>query len=105
LDGDAPDLADFLCGVAMAAGLEIRREVLTGGMHGYLRRSENMIVVDTACSGAMAAKVVAHELGHYFDRWLMEHPEEYARHRGDCEAVAESVAYVLCAHFGLDAGP
>jgi len=53
----------------------------------------------------MAAKVVAHELGHYFDPWLAEHPQQYAAHRGDCEAVAESVAFVVAASFGLDAGP
>jgi antirestriction protein ArdC len=105
LEGDAPDLADFLCGVAMAAGLEVRREALADSVHGYLRRSERLIVVDSGCSGAMAAKVVAHELGHYYDPWLAEHPDQYAAHLGDCEAVAESVAYVVAAHFGLDAGP
>jgi antirestriction protein ArdC len=105
LEGEAPDLADFLCGVAMGAGLEIRREPLSGGVHGYLRRSENLIVVDSACSGAMAAKVAVHELGHLSDPWLTEHPEQYAAHRGDCEAVAESVAYVVCAAYGIDAGP
>lgn len=105
LEGDAPELADFVCGVAMAAGLEIRRERLTDGKHGYLSRSERLIVVDSEQSGAMAAKVVAHELGHYFDPWLQEHPHEYGAHRGDCEAVAESVAYVVAARFGLDAGP
>ena len=105
LEGDCPDLADFLCGVAMAAGLEIRREPLADGMHGYLRRSEQLIVVDSGCSEAMAAKVVAHELGHYFDPFLCEHPDAYTAHRGDCEGVAESVAYVVAAHYGLDAGP
>jgi antirestriction protein ArdC len=105
LEGDAPDLADFLCGVAMSAGLEIRREALSGDMHGYLKRSEKLIVVDSECSGAMAAKVVAHELGHYFDPWLTANPTAYGAHRGDCEAVAESVAYVVAARYGLDAGP
>jgi antirestriction protein ArdC len=92
LEGECPELADFLCDVAMAAGLEIRLESLADGMHGYLRRSERLIVVDTECSPAMAAKVVAHELGHYFDPWLADHADAYAAHRGDCEAVAESVA-------------
>jgi len=105
LEGEAPDLADQLCAVAMASGLEIRREALSGGMHGYLRRSENLIAIDTACSGAMAAKVLAHELGHAFDPWLIENPDDYSAHRGDCEAVAESVAFVVCSAFGLDAGP
>jgi hypothetical protein len=53
----------------------------------------------------MQAKVLAHELGHYFDPILAESPQLYAAHRGDCEAVAESVAYVVAARFGLDAGP
>ncbi len=105
LEGEAPDLADFLSGVAIAAGVEIRREPLTGGKHGYLSRAERLIVVDSEQSGAMAAKVIAHEFGHYFDPWLAEHPDAYGAHRGDCEAVAESVAYVVAARFGLDAGP
>jgi hypothetical protein len=53
----------------------------------------------------MAAKVVAHELGHFYDPFLIENPDQYGAHRGDCEAVAESVAYVVAARFGLDAGP
>jgi len=105
LDGDATDLSDFVGGVATSAGLEIRHERLTGGIHGYLCRAERSIVVDAGQSGAMAAKVVAHELGHYFDPWLTQHPQHYGAHRGDCEAVAESVAFVVAASFGLDAGP
>jgi antirestriction protein ArdC len=105
LEGEAPSLADFASGVAMTAGIEIRREPLSGGMNGYLRRSERLIVVDSSLSGAMASKVVCHELGHLFDPFLIEHPDQYAAHRCDAEAVAESVAYVVAAKFGLDAGP
>jgi hypothetical protein len=70
-----------------------------------LRRSESLVVIDPEQSPAMQTKVLAHELGHYFDPTLADAPELYAAHRGDCEAVAESVAYVVAAHFGLDAGP
>lgn len=107
LDGDAPDLADHLVSVALAAGLEIRREPIPDpDVHGYLTRSDRAIVVNTnVTSGAMAAKVVAHELGHFFDPALVETPAAYRAHRGDCEAVAESVAYVVCAAYGIDAGP
>ena len=52
----------------------------------------------------MRAKVLAHELGHYYDPTLADTPDLYAAHRGDCEAVAESVAYVIAARFGMDAG-
>jgi antirestriction protein ArdC len=107
LDGDAPDdLVELLNKVAANAGLRVEyRTPEIAGAHGYLRRSESLIVVDPDQSPAMQAKVLAHELGHYHDPTLAESPELYAVHRGDCEAVAESVAYVVAAHFGLDAGP
>jgi antirestriction protein ArdC len=107
LAGDAPiDMVDLLAKVAANAGVRVEyRTPEIAGSHGYLRRSELLIVVDPEQAPAMQAKVLAHELGHYFDPWLIAHPDTYGRHRGDCEAVAESVAYVIAAHFGLDAGP
>jgi antirestriction protein ArdC len=107
LDGDAPqDMMDLLEKVAANAGLRIEyRAPEIEGAHGYLRRSEMLIVVDPDQSPAMRAKVVGHELGHFLDPWLLEHPDQYGAHRADCEAVAESVAYVVAAHFGMDAGP
>lgn len=106
LEGEAPDLADHLCAIAMAAGLTISREAPhSPGASGELERATKTIRVSPDLSGAMAAKVVAHELGHYFDPWLAEHPHLYAQHRGDAEAVAESCAYVVCAAYGIDAGP
>jgi len=107
LAGDAPaDMVDLLAKVVADAGL--RAEYRTPeifGARGYLRRSESLVVIDSDQAPAMQAKVLAHELGHYFDPWLIEHPDAYGAHRGDCEAVAESVAYVIAARFGLDAGP
>ena len=41
-------------------------------------------------------KTLAHELGHHFAEARESNPEE--------ETIAESVAYVVCAHFGLDTG-
>src|SRR5579871_2135516 len=107
LDGDAPaEMVELLETVAANAGLRIEyRTPEIAGAHGYLRRSDALVVIDPDQSPAMRAKVLAHELGHYFDPTLAEDPQLYAGHRGDCEAVAESVAYVVAAHFGLDAGP
>jgi antirestriction protein ArdC len=107
LEGDAPsDMVELLEKVAADAGLRVEyRRPEVAGAHGYLRRSESLIVIDPDQEPAMRAKVLAHELGHYFDPILAESPELYAAHRGDCEAVAESVAYIVAARFGLDAGP
>jgi len=106
LEGDAPtDMVDLLAKVAANARLRVAyRLPEIAGARGYLRRSESLIVIDTDQSPAMQAKVFAHELGHYFDPWLIQHPDTYGARRGDCEAVAESVAYVVAARFGLDAG-
>jgi len=41
---------------------------------------------------------MAHELAHA----ILHTPEEYLLHRGDFELEAESVAYVVLNHFGLD---
>jgi hypothetical protein len=41
-------------------------------------------------------KTLAHELAHYFSGARCGRAEE--------ETVAESVAYVVCGHFGLDTG-
>ena len=106
LEGEAPtDMADLLAKVAANAGQRVEyRPPEIAGAHGDLRRSESLIVIDPDQSPAMQAKVLAHELGHYYDPTLAESPELYAAHRGDCEAVAESVAYVIAARFGMDAG-
>jgi antirestriction protein ArdC len=107
LEGDAPaEMVELLEKAAAIAGLRVEyRRPEVAGAQGYLRRSESLIVVDPDQSSAMRAKVLARELGHYFDPILAASRELYAAHRGDCEAVAESVAYVVAARFGLDAGP
>jgi hypothetical protein len=45
---------------------------------------------------AQMTKTLAHELAHHFAEADRSSPEE--------ETVAESVAYVVCAHYGLDTG-
>jgi antirestriction protein ArdC len=107
LDGDAPDdMVALLEKVVANAGLRVEyRTPEIQGAHGYLHRQASLIVVDPDQSPAMRAKVVAHELGHFFDPTLAHQSDLYAAHRSDCEAVAESVAYVVAAHFGMDAGP
>lgn len=107
LEGDAPGgMVALLDQVAADAGLRVEyRPTGIAGAHGYLRRSDSLIVIDAEQSPAMRAKVLAHELGHFFDPMLTDAPDLYREHRGDCEAVAESVAYVVAHAFGYDAGP
>lgn len=69
--------------------------MLGGGAMGYYVPEGRRIVLREAAPRQMA-KTLAHELAHHFSgaRSSSEHEE----------TVAESVAYVACAHFGLDTG-
>ncbi|MNS16926.1 hypothetical protein D3C72_485890 [compost metagenome] len=46
-------------------------------------------------------KTLAHEIAHSI---LHQEIEVYRAHRGDCELEAESIAFVVLYHFGIDAG-
>src|SRR5438105_3395776 len=69
--------------------------LLGGGAMGYYVPEGRRIVLREAAPRQMA-KTLAHELAHHFSgaRSSSEHEE----------TVAESVAYVTCARFGLDTG-
>lgn len=48
-----------------------------------------------AYSQRQRTKTLAHELGHHVDR---------VDDRAENECIAEGIAYVVCAHFGIDTG-
>jgi len=62
---------------------------------GLYSPTERLIVVRDAAPRQMT-KTLAHELAHHFGGAVVPSAEE--------ETIAESVAYVVCARFGLDTG-
>jgi antirestriction protein ArdC len=80
-----------------------RRGDLGPGMRetmGYYRPGEPPAITVRHASQLQMTKTLAHELGHHFTGLH----ETYDEHRDAHETVAESVAYVVLAHFGLDSG-
>jgi antirestriction protein ArdC len=61
---------------------------------GYYRPRSKEIVVG-AYSQRQLTKTLAHELGHH-----IAHVDD----RAENECVAEGIAYIVCAHFGVDTG-
>jgi hypothetical protein len=77
-------------------GVTVEREELTRA-HGYYAPGERRIALGSHLTGDQRTKTLAHEAAHFV-----------ADHRGwinreDAETVAESVAFVVLKHYGIDA--
>ncbi len=99
LTGDGLGLPQRLEAIATAEGLTVNRDPdnARNGANGYYTGS--MIWVRPDVDDAQAAKTLAHELGHHF---AQHNVNGHCREEG--EIIAESVAYIVLRHFGLDAG-
>jgi len=71
------------------------------GANGYTDPAGRLVRVRADVAEAMAARVLAHELAH-IECGHCDHGGY--RCRGRCEVEAESVAWLISAHFGLDTG-
>lgn len=68
------------------------------GANGFFDRSPMRIVVSDSLAEAQQTKTLAHEIGHA----LLHADPEIDMSREDKELEAESVAYIVCKHYGLD---
>lgn len=78
-----------------AQGLTVVREVLARG-YGYYAPLSKRIGIDSRLAGDQATKTLAHETAHC----VADHRGGIAR--ADAETVAESAAYVVLQHYGID---
>jgi antirestriction protein ArdC len=102
LEEDAgAELYDALGELAQAEGLTIERraQLSSAAMMGFYEPQRKRIVVREARQLQMT-KTLAHELAHHFTGMH----ETYSAKREEHETIAESVAYVVLAHHGLDSG-
>jgi len=101
LVGQAPaGLWNDLAGQVAGHGYALERGDC-GGANGYTDPSRRVVRVRGDVDDAQAVKTLAHELGHLECGHVTDLPT-HATCRGRCEA--ESVAYVVAAAHGLDAG-
>ena len=88
-------LAD-LHSVAEQRGIKVNFDTLSGGLFGVSKGGT--IDVDNGHATGQQAKTLAHELAHEALHWDIK--GTFTRSLAELEA--ESVAYVVCRHFGLD---
>lgn len=89
--------------LAHQEGLSVRTgdpEKMPRELMGYYSPADRVILIKQAPMLQMT-KTIAHELGHHF---AVHAGGKDASTRPEQETVAESTAYVVCAHFGLDTG-
>ncbi len=100
LSGDGLGLTPALETLATAEGLTVSRDpdMARNGANGFYSRERQLIWVRPDVDDAQAAKTLAHELAHHF----AEHKiNGHCRDEG--EIIAESAAYIVLNHFGIDA--
>jgi antirestriction protein ArdC len=101
-EGDAPaGLVEGLADQIRALGFSVEYgdvDEVSPGAYGVTIYSERRVVISANASEAGKAEVLAHELGHI--SCGHEHRRDDARSRREVEA--ESVAYAVCAHEGLN---
>lgn len=96
LQGDDVGLYASLEAYAHQAGYTVAKEEICSA-HGYCNPTTLHIAVNENDSSAQQAKSLAHEIGH-----AQLHGTDFDMNRADAELEAESVAYIVCQHFGLD---
>jgi hypothetical protein len=103
LSGHAPPgVWDALVGIAAERGYRVQRGFCDGA-NGFIRYAEHLIKVRDDVDDAQAVKTLAHELGHL----LLHAPGDFVGGitgacRGEKEVEAESTAFLVAAHIGLD---
>ena len=106
LTGDVSQYEDFFTALKKASPVPIALEHIDGSAHGYYHLAEKRIAIDDNMSELQTLKTAIHEIAHakLHDIDLNAPKEEKENHPNQRtrEVEAESVAYTVCRHYGLD---
>ena len=106
LTGDVSQYEDFFAALKKASPVPIALEQIEGSAHGYYHLAEKRIAIDDDMSELQTLKTAIHEIAHAKLHDIdLNAPKEEKEKRPDQrtrEVEAESVAYSVCQHYGLD---
>lgn len=106
LQGDVNYYSELFEAAEMASPVPIDFEYILDAAHGYYHLKEKRIVIDKGMSELQTLKTAIHEIAHAKLHDLdLSDPKKETMNRIDPntrEVQAESVAYVVCQHYGLD---
>ena len=104
LTGDVEQYEDFYTALEKTSPVPMGFEKIEGTAHGYYHLEEKRIAIDEGMSQFQNLKTAIHEIAHAklhdIDLNAPEQPDRPDRRTR--EVQAESIAYTVCQHYGLD---
>ena len=106
LTGDVAQYADFFKATEQASPAPVGFEKIESGAKGYYSQTEKRIAINESMSELQNLKTLIHEIAHAKLHDIdLNAPAEKQADRPDRrtrEVQAESIAYAVCQHYGLD---
>lgn len=103
LDGNISEYHDFLHAIMRASPVSVGFEEISSGAKGYFHTLENRIAIQQGMSERQTVKTAIHEIAHaMLDNSQSAKQEQNPVDRRTREVRAESVAFCVCSHYGID---
>lgn len=104
LSGDVKDYEKFFNAIREASPVPIKFAEIDGTAKGFYHNEDKSITIKENMSEVQTIKTAIHEIAHakLHDRNLKKSDIEKPKDRSTEEVEAESIAYTVCQHFGID---
>ena len=105
LSGSVEDYEDFMQALTEVSPVPISYEDIDGDAKGYFHTTDHRIAIQEGMSQSQTVKTAIHEVAHakLHDREQNQDIDTVLdKDRNTKEVEAESVAYTVCQHFGID---
>ncbi len=111
LQGNVRNFQDFFEALKKTCPVPIEFENINGSARGYFHQKDQRIAIQEGMSEIQTIKTAIHEMAHQKlhsveqennQSYQSKKQEEKAQTRSEKEVEAESVAYTVCQHFGID---
>ena len=105
LQGSVQNFSDMILCLTSCADIPIRYEKLKGKANGcYTEKDDSpCIIIDSSLSEIQTVKTLIHEIAHSrLHSSTSTEKSEKKKTRDQRELEAESVAFIVCSHFGID---
>lgn len=104
LSGNVTDYEKFFEALKEVSPVPIKLAEIDGSAKGFFNQEDKTITIKEGMSEAQTVKTAIHEIAHAMlhDKDLKKTDLEKPKDRATEEVEAESIAYTVCQHFGVD---